>query len=157
MSQLVIRPAASLEAPELSRLALASKSFWGYGDDQLALWCDELTVSEGLISTARVECAVLGGQVVGFFALVDHGPVAELEHLWVRLGHMRRGIGAALLERAVSAARGDGRRTLVVVSDPHAAGFYVRMGATQVGEHESTPPGRCLPVLSLDLDVDRPR
>ncbi len=151
MDQPVIRPAASSERRALNDLARASKSHWGYTDAELELWADDLSVSPRQIAAGRVMCALIEGRIVGFFAIERDDDAAELDHLWVVPDLIGQGLGRALFERAVQMARQAGAQQLRVVSDPNALGFYTRMGAVIVGEHESTPAGRMLPVLSVDL------
>jgi GNAT superfamily N-acetyltransferase len=71
--------------------------------------------------------------------------------MWVLPDWIGRGAGRALLCHAIEHLRADGARTLRIESDPYAEGFYVHMGARRVGEAPSTPEGRTLPVLLLDL------
>jgi hypothetical protein len=48
----------------------------------------------------------------------------------------------------LAAARAAGFETVRIVSDPHAAGFYAKMGASHVGEVPSCViPGRLLPLF----------
>jgi GNAT superfamily N-acetyltransferase len=71
--------------------------------------------------------------------------------MWVDPPYLRRGIGARLLAHAMETVRGLGGTELRVASDPNAEGFYRRMGARRVGEAPSTPPGRVLPLLIVDV------
>ncbi len=78
--------------------------------------------------------------MVGFYLIVDD----SLERLFVLPAQMRQGIDRALFEHAISKTTS---RTLRIVSDPHAAPFYERMGARKAGlEKSSLVPGRNLPV-----------
>jgi predicted N-acetyltransferase YhbS len=65
---------------------------------------------------------------------------------------MGRRHGAALFRHAVGVARDAGAGTLRIASDPHAEGFYRRMGAVRIGEVPSRPEGRTLPLLIVRLD-----
>lgn len=61
----------------------------------------------------------------------DAGPVALLEELYVAPASRRRGIGAALLERAVALARERGTKTFEInvdSEDTDARRFYEREG-----------------------------
>ena len=80
-------------------------------------------------------------------------PVAELADLFVDPTAIGRGLGATLLADAVDRARALGVSRLVIDADPHAAGFYVRMGARRVGSvASSSVAGRELPRFELVTD-----
>jgi GNAT superfamily N-acetyltransferase len=146
-----IRRAAAADAPALTRIAHAAKRHWGYGDYLIALWTADLTVTPVVIEADPVYCAVIGSDVVGFYALSREGAAFELEHMWVDPPSMRTGIGARLFRHALETAHALGGRTLTIASDPNAEGFYRRMGARRVGSAPSKPAGRELPLLVVDL------
>jgi GNAT superfamily N-acetyltransferase len=112
----------------------------------------ELTVTVDLLEHLFVE--ELEGKVIGFYALspVDETR-AELEYLFVEPVQIGAGHGRALLQHAREYAREHGWRVLVIQGDPNAAEFYVRCGATRVGERASASiPGRMLPLYELRCD-----
>jgi ribosomal protein S18 acetylase RimI-like enzyme len=62
----------------------------------------------------------------------------ELERIYVDKSAIGRGVGAALMEACLDAARRGGHRTLwlgVWERNPNAIGFYERLGFRQVGTH----------------------
>ncbi len=78
---------------------------------------------------------------------------AELADLFVDPMVIGRGVGATLLADAVDRARALGVSRLVITADPHAAGFYMRMGARRVGSVASSSlVGRMLPRFDLVTD-----
>ena len=147
-----IRPASPTDAPRLTALAHAAKRHWGYSGELMALWDDELTLSAQFIARHPVFCAVRDGEIIGFYALSRQGKAFELEHLWVDPQHMGAGVGTLLFEHAVLTVRSLGGSVLNIVSDPHAEGFYRRMGASRVGEAPSKPEGRTLPRMTLVIE-----
>jgi GNAT superfamily N-acetyltransferase len=149
-----IRAALPTDASCLTAIAHAAKSYWGYADELMALWDSDLTVAPQFIDNNPVFCAIQGYEIVGFYALSRQGEAFELEHMWVDPQYMGTGVGARLFEHAVCVARSLGGSRLTIVSDPHAQGFYQRMGAQRVGETPSKPEGRTLPVLALVLQAD---
>ena len=151
MSDLVVRQASPADAPLLQRIAYAAKRHWGYPEEYMELWQHDLTVTPAFITAHPVYYAVEDATVVGFYALSAEGSVSELEHMWIDPPHMRRGVGAQLFRHAVGNSVAAGATVLRIVSDPHAEGFYLRMGAQRVGEVASRPSGRMLPVLELAL------
>ena len=148
---MTIRAAKIGEAIELTSIALAAKRHWGYPDEDLELWKDELTITDDYIDANVVVCAERSGVPVGFYAIGDGEAGLELDLLFVQPAHMRRGVGDALLRHAMECARQNGAAALRIVSDPYAEGFYVRYGARRVGVVPSRPEGRELPLLRLPL------
>jgi GNAT superfamily N-acetyltransferase len=153
MAGVDIARAAPGDATTLTAIARASKADWGYEPAMLRVWDPQLTVSADLIRLQPVWSAVIDGVIIGFYALGPGEEDWEIEHLWVHPEWMGRGVGQALFEHAAAEARSAGARVLRVVSDPHAEGFYRRMGARRVGEQDSVPEGRRLPVLLLNLET----
>lgn len=77
---------------------------------------------------------------------------AELAYLFVEPAAIGRGVGKQLFQHAQAQAAHLGCSTLLVESDPHAAGFYRAMGGVEVGQRVSPAlPGRALPLLRYDL------
>ncbi len=147
-----IRAARPEEAEALSALALRSKSHWGYTVEQLATFRPELRISPEDVPAKRVHVAERSGSLVGFYSLA---PTADgridLAHLFVDPSRLSQGIGRRLFEHACETARAAGYQTLVIESDPHAAGFYQALGARSEGEIPSRIPGRSLPWFTLAL------
>jgi GNAT superfamily N-acetyltransferase len=147
----VIRRAQLAECAVLTVIAHAAKRHWGYPEDWIRLWAKDLTVTPAFVREHPTFVAAVGDDVVGFYALGGQGDPLELEHLWVRPAHMRQGVGVALVRHAMAEARARGVRALRIAADPNAEAFYVTQGARRIGEVPSTPEGRRLPLLVLDV------
>jgi len=154
MAERLIRPARATDVARLTDLAHAAKRHWGYAESDLALWRADLTVTPERLAEDLYFCAEVDGAIVGFHAVSLDGDAAELEHLWVDPPAMRRGHGAALFRHALGTCRAHGASALRIASDPHAEGFYLRMGAERVGSVASTPADRTLPLLSIRCAQD---
>jgi ribosomal protein S18 acetylase RimI-like enzyme len=148
-----VRRATAADAPALTLLAIRSKRHWGYTDAEIELWHDDLTFTPEAIANKTVLVAERGGcaEPVGVVGVQLCGTVAELEDLWVDPDCMGRGLGRRLFYEALDVAQASGATTLSVVSDPHAEGFYLRMGARRVDLVPSRPDGRQLPRLEIRL------
>jgi GNAT superfamily N-acetyltransferase len=150
--RLRIRPARAEEADALSALALRSKAYWGYDADFRERCRAELTLSPTDLPRCRPAVAELDGRVVGFVTLEGSPPEGEIGALFVEPREIGAGAGRALWLHAVATARAAGFARLIVDADPGAEGFYLRMGATRVGESPSgSLPGRMLPRLVYEL------
>lgn len=151
----VIRRALPADARALTRVAHAAKRHWKYPEAWIRLWRDALSLTLPFVERHPVYCAVAGARVLGFYALSGAGATRELEHFWVLPAHIGRGVGAQMFDHAVATLRADGARECRIASDPYAEGFYLRMGARLVGEWPSTPRGRTLPLLVLEVGHPR--
>ena len=148
----MIRPADPGEAEALSRLARAAKAVWGYSTAQLDRWRDDLTLSAASIRRCPTFVAEVDGALVGVAQVSIDGSPWELEHLWVHPDWLRRGIGRALLARAMAAVAEKGAAALLIDADPHAEAFYLAAGAQRVGAVAAPiagQPDRVLPRLLL--------
>jgi ribosomal protein S18 acetylase RimI-like enzyme len=152
-----ITPAHPSEADTLTQIAFAAKRHWGYPEPWIALWNPLLTVTPAFIAEHETHVARVDGRIVGFMALVrDSDNLLRLEHLWVRPEAMGRGIGRALFRHAQRHVQALGFVSFEIESDPHAAGFYERMGAQLVRTNTSTLEGRprVLPVFRCPASRD---
>ena len=61
------------------------------------------------------------------------------------------GIGRALVQALLEDLSARGVARVGVITDPNAAEFYARLGATVVSEWSSVPAGRLLPVMEFRL------
>lgn len=172
-----IRRAAADEAetlaPLLTELCRRSKAHWGYDPRLLARWADDLRVTPQDIARDVVLLAEVptthgpdaGGppaasaRIAGFARITEGSRTtlaepapAQLKDLWVDPGDIGAGVGRALFVAAREVARTLSADQLLIVADPNAEGFYLRMGARRIGEEASEViDGRRLPILLLDL------
>ncbi len=140
-----IRTAVPEEAAVLTSIAIQAKGHWGYSEEQLAYWGKEfLTVSPGYIAANCVWVASVDSNPVAFAAIKREEEEMSLDHLWVLPAYIGRGIGKDLFLHVVRCMEGTNCREFVFTSDPHADGFYYKMGAEKIGEHQSDFQGRVL-------------
>lgn len=147
-----IRPARADEAEELTDLSLRSKALWGYDAGFLARCRAAMAVKAGNIDLRPHYVAEMDGRIVGFYGFEPEEEGVGLDYLFVEPTLIHRGIGRALWDHAVATARGLGHPALIVVGDPHAEGFYLKMGARRIGSRASDLDcGRQLPLLRFAL------
>jgi len=148
----IIRRALPEEADPLTQIALDAKRHWGYPEHWIKHWESDLTVSADFIRDNHVYVAEHEDGIRGFYALSVSGNKAELEHMWVTPASIGTGIGKELFLDAMDRAATLEVREIEISADPNAAGFYERMGASQIGETESNIDGqvRKLPRLRIE-------
>jgi GNAT superfamily N-acetyltransferase len=142
------------EATVLTQIALAAKQHWNYPRDWIDGWCDALTITGEMIGRERFYVAALDNERLAFYGLMGGPPLLSLEHLWVLPNRIGQGIGRILFAHAIEQAKAAGASQVHIESDPHAEGFYLRMGARRIGERVSEMKGkkRRLPLLRMDLN-----
>ena len=148
----MIRRASSEEAGKLTQIALDAKRYWGYPEHWIKHWESDLTVSSDFIRDNHVYVAEDDGEIRGFYALCVSGNKAELEHMWVTPSAIGTGVGKELFLDAMDRAATLEVREIEISADPNAAGFYERMGASQIGETDASMDGqeRKLPRLRIE-------
>src|SRR5215204_3758970 len=132
--KIMLRRALPEDATTLTQIAVDAKRHWGYPEHWIKHWESDLTISSDYIRDNHVYVAEENGEIQGFYALCIFGERAELDHLWVRPAMIGKGIGKELFLDAMERAAKLNVNAVEISSDPNAAGFYKRMGATQIGE-----------------------
>jgi len=145
------RDALPSEAEALTQLALASKRYWGYPEEWITLWTDDLTISSKYIEKNMVVVAEENTDMLGFVSIIqDDGYF--LDNLFIHPTHIRKGIGEKLVSIALNWCRQRQIKQLHLYSDPHSKGFYEKTGAVYVGEITSSKiAGRTLPLMTYHL------
>lgn len=150
--ELIIRAGLATDLPTLDAIARAAKAHWGYSAAQLAAWHDDLTTRAESLRARPLFVAQRDGVPVGFVQVATDTAPWEIWALWIEPSRMRRGIGRALLERAMDLAAAAGQTELAIDADPHALAFYRACGARVVGEIAAPidgEPDRARPQLRL--------
>ena len=148
----MIRPASPDDADVLTTIALEAKRHWGYPEHWIKHWESELTITADFIRENHVYVAEENGEIQGFYALCVADDKADLEHMWVTPARIGTGVGKELFLDAMERAAQLKVSAVEISSDPNAAGFYKRMGATQIGEVDAPMDGqaRKLPRLKIE-------
>jgi GNAT superfamily N-acetyltransferase len=141
-----IRRAVPEDSERATEVARAAKAHWGYPAEWLARWWDDLSISADTIVRHPTFVASVGGEVVGVYQVQEGEVGAVLDHVWVDPRHHGCGVGRALVEHALAQSHG----VVAVIADPNAERFYIKLGASRVGDVAAPMPGapdRTLPLL----------
>lgn len=147
------------DAGRLTEIAFAAKRHWGYPEDWIQRWRAALTITPDCLAANPTFVARCGGddgkgEIMGFGAVrFTPGGEAWIDHLWVYPSAMGFGIGRKLFEACETEARRVGASRLKIEADPHAEGFYRRMGASTLGREPAFMDGqeRYLPLMEKAL------
>jgi GNAT superfamily N-acetyltransferase len=151
MADVVIRAAEPDEGERLRELTVTSKAHWGYELEFVERWVADGDFSAAGLAAKGAFVAEEAGRIVGWAAAITEGVRCWLDDLWVEPTSMLRGVGTLLFEHAVERAREQGCVRLEWQSEPHAVGFYKKMGGRVLRHEESRYWGR-EPVMGKALD-----
>src|SRR5438445_13851153 len=85
-----IRRAQPDEAAALTSIAHAAKRHWGYSENWIEHWKDDLTITPDFITSNETFVATIGEEIVGCCAIVSNDSRAELEHMYLTAWFRRR-------------------------------------------------------------------
>ncbi|OJJ19937.1 hypothetical protein BKI52_15785 [marine bacterium AO1-C] len=139
----------------LNRISLASKKHWGYPQDWIDHWREDLKVTPTHFEEHKVIKAVLENDkntIVGFCIVGETEQEYEVLHLWVDPPYIGKGHGKTLLNKALEMAMIT-PKDILVEADPNAEAFYKVMGFVTFDEVKSIyPEGRVLPLMRKTVD-----
>ncbi|MEO7970781.1 MAG: GNAT family N-acetyltransferase [bacterium] len=151
----MIRRATIDDTTTLTNLAHAAKRYWGYPEQWIKQWQNELTISNDFVNENEVYLLVSEDKVRGFYALVLRDEKAELEHLWVSPQHIGTGVGKELFTHAMQRAADRDVSEVELSADPNAEGFYQKMGAHRIGEVRADMDNKPRTVPRLAISISK--
>ena len=147
-----LREAVPTDLNAITALCFRSKAHWGYDDAFMEACRDDLRLSETDLEEHLVRVIEDEGTLVAVGMLTIRDGEAEADKLFIDPIAMGRGLGRMLMNWMIEEARAEGAKQIRIASDPQAAPFYERCGATIVGRTPSgSIPGRFLPLLALPI------
>ncbi len=163
--QITYRKAEETEAAALTKIGLLSKQYWQDTKEYLPVFEKELTITPYYIRRNAVFIieTIETKTPVGYFsiteiphdlqsatALIPHG--FWLEHFYILPEHIKKGVGRQAISFLKSYCKQYGIPFLYLFSDPHAKGFYDKMGAVYLENSFSPIEGRRVPLYRLYME-----
>jgi len=161
-NKIQISKAQNNDAEVLTDISFAAKKHWNYPDHYYDLWRDELTITKEYIQQNIVFKALYMDVIIGFYSITENKEdfysgdtfVKKgfwLEHLFIKPEYHKLGVGTLMMNHAKQVSRDLGITDLLIFVDPHAKGFYDKVGAAYLYESKSSIPGRIIPVYGLRI------
>jgi len=140
------------DAKLLTEIAIQSKAFWGYSEELIESWREDLTITPKMFDEWNLYKYLVDDEIAGF-CILNRANIrtSYLEFLFVAPKFIKKGIGTKLLNHAKEYCIGGSSAILNVLSDPHAEAFYAKHGFKIIAERESSVPGRFLPEMEFEI------
>lgn len=154
----MIRRALWTEHEILTDISFRAKRYWQYPEQYFQIWNNELTITPGYINSHETYVHEDFNDIQAFYSLVElpeevvlSGVRIEagvwLDHMFVVPEKIGFGIGRGLFRHCLQRFSTGNVDRLRILSDPHACGFYEKMGCVFIDDFPSNIPGRKTPYL----------
>ena len=136
----------------LTEITKRSKAFWGYSDEQMLKWNDNLTISKDYIESNHAFKLLNDDEVIGYYAyIIEENKVARLDNLFVLPGYIGKGFGKYLVDDFLKRMRSQKIEKIILDSEPNATEFYLKVGFEKIGEFETSIKNRFMPIMEIKL------
>ncbi len=152
---MLIKKAHIHDSEILTQITMASKAFWGYSDEQMAIWSDSLCITETYIETKEVYKLIMDKAVIAYYSFYEQNLCElKLDNLFILPEFIGKGFGSILMKDFLTRIQNMGIKKIILESDPHAEKFYEKFGFARVGKIETSIKDRFLPLMELKLDIN---
>jgi GNAT superfamily N-acetyltransferase len=114
---------------EINQLISDSKSFWNYDKEYLNSAIPLIQVSKAWLQEFEGYTLYDSKDICGFLGFEFKEGKCKLEHLWVKVEKIRKGLGSKAIIFMLEKARKRNIQNIYVFPDPPAEGFYLKLGA----------------------------
>lgn len=144
---------ASIEDNDiLTEITKKSKAYWGYSEEQILKWNDNLTISKDYIETNCVFTLVNNNEIVGYYSyLIKEEKNVILDNLFVLPEYIGKGFGKYLMTDFLNRMRNEKFEKITLDSEPNAENFYLKIGFKKIGEFETSIKNRFMPIMEMCL------
>ena len=124
----MVTRAKTSDSEKLSEIAYFSKKYWGYSDELMNLWKDDLRIDAHDISKSHVFKIGDDKKIFGWISYsIDNDKTLEVDHFWILPDFIGMGFGQQLFFSSLKLIQEDFNK-IKVVADPNAIKFYEKLG-----------------------------
>ncbi|MDQ8014459.1 MAG: GNAT family N-acetyltransferase [Flavobacterium nitrogenifigens] len=136
----------------LTEITKRSKAYWGYSEEQIEKWSNNLTVTADYIEKNNVCNLVIENQIIGYYSYLrlEENQV-KLDNLFILPEYIGKGFGSYLMNDFLERMRNEKCQKIILDSEPNAEQFYQKIGFTKIGEFETSIKNRFMPIMEMKL------
>jgi ribosomal protein S18 acetylase RimI-like enzyme len=136
----------------LTEITKKSKAYWGYSDEQMEKWSNNLTITIDYIETNSVFNLVDENQIIGYYSYLRlENNQVKLDNLFILPECIGKGFGSFLMNDFLERMRNEKHQKIILDSEPNAKQFYQKIGFKKIGELETSIKNRFMPIMEMIL------
>ena len=136
----------------LTEITEKSKAYWGYSEEQILKWKDNLTVSKDYIKNNCVYTLIKDGRIVGYYSyIIKEKKNIILDNLFILPAYIGKGLGKYLMNDFLNRMKKENFEKITLDSEPNAEDFYLKLGFKKIGEFETSIKNRFMPIMEMCL------
>ncbi len=137
----------------LTDITKKSKAHWGYSDEQMEKWSQDLTISKDYIKKCETYKLSLNSKIIAYYSYFNiNENTVKLDNLFVVPEEMGKGYGKILMNDFINKTKKEKTAKIILDADPNAEKFYEGFGFLKISQIETSIKNRFLPVMELKLD-----
>lgn len=135
---LKIRIAEYNDLDSINELLYVSKSYWGYDKLFLDQYMKIFRFTNEYLNKNTVKMLYIRSVFSGFYSfIVSKDGLLELDSFFLHPYCIGKGFGRQLWDICCQDARNLGKSEFIILSEPNAKRFYLKMGCIEIGERQS--------------------
>ncbi|MDR6845834.1 GNAT family N-acetyltransferase [Flavobacterium granuli] len=147
-----IKEASTNDNEVLTEITKKSKAYWGYSEEQILKWSDNLTISKDYIENNFVFKLVNNNEIVGYYSfIIKEEKNIILDNLFILPEYIGKGFGKYLMIDFLNRMKNKNFEKITLDAEPNAENFYIKIGFKKIGEFETSIKDRFMPIMEMNL------
>lgn len=144
---------ASINGNEiLTEITKKLKAYWGYSEEQILKWNDNLTITTAYIENNSVFKLINNDETVGYYSyIIEEKRNILLDNLFILPKYIGKGFGKYLMNDFLNRMKNEKYEKITLDSEPNAENFYLKFGFKKIGEFETSIKNRFMPIMEIRL------
>lgn len=136
----------------LNEITKKAKSHWGYSDEQMEKWSQDLTITKDYIRNNEIYKLLVNDETIAYYSYFNiNENTVKLDNLFVVPEEMGKGYGKMLMNDCINKNKKEKTAKIILEADPNAEKFYDSFGFLKISQIETSIKNRFLPVMELKL------
>jgi len=136
----------------LTEITKRSEAYWGYSEEQILKWNDNLTISKDYIENNYAFKLLSDNKIIGYYSyIITEKKNVKLDNLFVLPEYIGQGFGKYLINDFLKRMRNEKFEKIILDSEPNAEEFYLKIGFKKIGEFETSIKNRFMPIMEMNL------